>query len=105
MPRGGKSAYTDKQKRQAQHIEEGYERRGMPEEEAERIAWATENKIAGGGQKSDSGRGHAENREPMKRGGEYGGEAAGSRPASERSKSAKKAAETRKRHEREESVR
>jgi hypothetical protein len=58
MPRGDKSAYTDKQKRQAQHIEEGYEKRGVPEKEAERRAWATENKISGGGKKSGSGRQH-----------------------------------------------
>jgi len=40
MPRGDKSSYTDKQKRQAEHIEEGYEHRGVPEREAERRAWA-----------------------------------------------------------------
>jgi hypothetical protein len=56
MPRGDKSSYTDKQKRQAHHIEEGYEKRGVPEEEAERRAWATENKISGGGKKSGSGK-------------------------------------------------
>jgi hypothetical protein len=56
MPRGDKSSYTDKQKRQAQHIEEGYEKRGVPEKEAERRAWATENKISGGGKKSGSGK-------------------------------------------------
>ncbi|MCS3978658.1 plasmid stabilization system protein ParE [Bradyrhizobium japonicum] len=44
MPRGDKSSYTDKQKRQAEHIEEGYEHRGVPEKEAERRAWATVNK-------------------------------------------------------------
>lgn len=49
MPRGDKSKYTDKQKRQAEHIEEGYRERGMPEEEAEARAWATVNKIHGGG--------------------------------------------------------
>ena len=54
MPRGDKSSYTDKQKRQARHIEEGYEKRGVPEKEAERRAWATENKISGGGKKSGS---------------------------------------------------
>jgi plasmid stabilization system protein ParE len=58
MPRGDKSAYTDKQKRQAQHIEESYEKRGVPEKEAERRAWATENKVSGGGKKSGSGRQH-----------------------------------------------
>ena len=56
MPRGDKSAYTDKQKRQAEHIEEGYEKRGVPEKEAERRAWATENKISGGSKKSGSGK-------------------------------------------------
>jgi plasmid stabilization system protein ParE len=58
MPKGDKSAYTDKQKRQAQHIEEGYEQRGVPPKEAERRAWATENKISGGGNKSGSGKTH-----------------------------------------------
>jgi plasmid stabilization system protein ParE len=53
---GNKSAYTDKQKRQAEHIAEGYEKKGVPEKEAERRAWATENKISGGGKKSGSGR-------------------------------------------------
>ncbi len=55
MPRGDKSAYTDKQKRKAEHIEESYEQRGVPEEEAERRAWATINK-QDGGKKSGSGR-------------------------------------------------
>jgi len=57
MPRGDKSSYTDKQKRKAEHIEEGYEHRGVPEKEAERRAWATVNKESGGGNKSGSGRG------------------------------------------------
>jgi plasmid stabilization system protein ParE len=61
MPQGDKSAYTDKQKRKAEHIEEGYEDRGVSEKEAERRAWATVNKESGGGKKSGSGRGHAEN--------------------------------------------
>jgi plasmid stabilization system protein ParE len=56
MPRGDKSAYTDKQKRQAEHIEEGYEHRGVAPEEAERRAWATVNKESGGGKLSGSGR-------------------------------------------------
>jgi plasmid stabilization system protein ParE len=56
MPRGDKSAYTDKQKRKAEHIEESYEERGVPEDEAERRAWATVNKQDGGGKKSGSGR-------------------------------------------------
>jgi plasmid stabilization system protein ParE len=73
MPRGDKSKYTDKQKRQAEHIEEGYEKRGVSEEEAERRAWATVNKISGGGKKSGSGRGKAENKEPTRKGGKKGG--------------------------------
>lgn len=52
MPRGDKSAYTDKQKRQAAHIEESERDRGRSEESAERIAWATVNKQDGGGKKS-----------------------------------------------------
>ncbi len=51
MPRGDKSAYTEKQKRQAEHIEESYEKRGVPEEEAEKRAWATVNKQDGRGKK------------------------------------------------------
>ena len=57
MPRGDKSSYTDKQKRKAEHIEEGYEKRGVSRREAERRAWATVNKEEGGGKKSGSGRG------------------------------------------------
>lgn len=98
MPQGDKSAYTDKQIRQAEHIEEGYEKRGVPEEEAESRAWATVNKISGGGKKSGSGRSHAENKEPMHKGGKKGGAASASRTAEERSASAKKAAATRKRN-------
>lgn len=56
MSRGDKSAYTDKQKRQARHIEEGYEDRGLSQGEAGRRAWATVNKESGGGRKSGSGR-------------------------------------------------
>ena len=63
MPRGDKSSYTSKQKRQAEHIEEGYEKRGTPKKEAERRAWATVNKETGGGKKSGSGR----KRAPTKR--------------------------------------
>ena len=56
MPRGDKSAYTDKQKRKAEHIEEGYRDRGVSEGEAERRAWATVNKQDGGGKKTGSAR-------------------------------------------------
>jgi plasmid stabilization system protein ParE len=98
MPRGDKSAYTDKQKRQAEHIEEGYEDRGLSEDEAERRAWATVNAETGGGKKSGSGRGQAENHAPARKGGRLGGAASASRPAAERSASARKAAATRKRN-------
>ncbi len=51
MPQGDKSKYTDKQKRQAEHIEESEEERGTSTEEAKRIAWSTVNKISHGGKK------------------------------------------------------
>jgi plasmid stabilization system protein ParE len=56
MSRGDKSAYTDKQKRKAEHIEESYESRGLSEKEAERRAWATVNKQDGGAKRSGTGR-------------------------------------------------
>ena len=56
MPQGDKSSYTDKQKRQAEHIEDSYRERGVSEDEAEKRAWATVNKQDGGGKKSGSGR-------------------------------------------------
>lgn len=97
MPRGDKSSYTDKQKRKAEHIEEGYEKRGVPEKEAERRAWATVNKESGGGNKSGSGRGKKDTKVSSRKGGRLGGRASAARPAVERSASAKKAAATRKR--------
>jgi hypothetical protein len=98
MPRGDKSSYTGKQKRMAEHIEEGYEKRGTPEKEAERRAWATVNKETGGGNKSGSGRGVPDTNVSAKKGGRIGGKASASRPAAARSRSAKKAAATRKRN-------
>jgi len=98
MPVGDKNRYTDKQKRQAEHIEKGYEQRGLSEGEAERRAWATVNKETGGGKKSGSGRGKPENHAPSRKGGRLGGAASASRTAEERSASARKAAATRKRH-------
>src|SRR3954462_5431718 len=73
MARGGKSAHTDKQKRKAEHIEEGYEERGLSEGEAERRAWATVNAMDHGGKKSGSGRGRATNKGPARKGGRKGG--------------------------------
>ena len=73
MPRGDKSKYTDKQKRQAEHIEEGYEDRGVSKKEAERRAWATVNKETGGGKKSGSGRGKKSNKSSSRKGGKKAG--------------------------------
>jgi plasmid stabilization system protein ParE len=95
MPRGDKSAYTDKQKRQAEHIEEGYEERGLSEREAERRAWATVNAMTHGGKKSGSGRGKPENLEPARKGGRIGGDSVS---AGKRSRAAKKGWATRRRH-------
>jgi plasmid stabilization system protein ParE len=98
MPRGDKGKYTEKQKRKAEHIEEGYEKRGVPEREAERRAWATVNRETGGGNKSGSGRGVPDTNVASKKGGRLGGAASANRSAAERSASAKKAAATRKRN-------
>jgi plasmid stabilization system protein ParE len=97
MPAGDKSKYTSKQKRKAEHIEEGYEKRGVPANEAERRAWATVNKSDKGGKKpGGSGRGKATDKSPAKKGGRKGGAASAARPKAARSASAKKAAKTRK---------
>jgi hypothetical protein len=100
MPRGDKSRYTDKQKRKADHIEEGYEARGVPQDVAKQRAWATVNKESGGGNKSGSGRGKPDTKVSSKKGGRLGGAAAAARSPEERSASAKKAAATRKRNRR-----
>lgn len=96
MPRGDKGAYTDKQKRKAAHIEEGYEERGVPEEEAERRAWATVNKESGGGNRSGAGRGKPDTKVSARQGGHIGGKAAAERPAADRSAAAKKGWATRR---------
>lgn len=99
MPRGDKSKYTDKQKRKAEHIEEGYEKRGVSKKESERRAWATVNKTSHGGKKpGGSGRGKTEDHSPSKKGGKKGGAASAGRSKKARSESAKKAARTRKRN-------
>ena len=98
MPRGATSKYTNKQERKADHIAEGYEKRGVGEKEAERRAWATVNKDdAGGKNPGGSGRGKRTGNPAAHKGGKLGGKAAASRPASARSAAAKKAAATRKR--------
>ena len=93
MPRGDKSSYTDKQKRKAEHIEEGYEDRGVGKEEAERRAWATVNKESGGGKKSGSGRGKEESHASSRKGGHKSGS---SQSHAKRSAAAKKGWETRR---------
>jgi hypothetical protein len=75
MPRGDKSSYTSKQKRRAEHIEEGYEKRGTSKKEAKRRAWATVNKEDKGGKKSGSGRGKKSSRASSRKGGRKGGKA------------------------------
>src|SRR5580658_10460309 len=90
MPRGDKSKYTDKQERKADHIAESYESRGVPENEAERRAWATVNKDDGGGKKSGPGRGAHTGHPAAHKGGKAGGAASASRSAAARSASARK---------------
>lgn len=96
MPRGDKSKYTEKQKRQAEKIAQAYTKRGVSEDEAEGRAWATVNKMTGGGKKpGGSGRGKTMNAAPAKKGGRLGGKASASRSASAKSTSAKQTAQTR----------
>src|ERR1700722_13914125 len=100
MPQGDKSKYTDKQERKAEHIEQSYESRGVPEKKAERRAWATVNKDDGGGKRpGGSGRGKSTGHPAAHKGGKAGGQARPARPAPERSASARKGAVNRKRHE------
>ena len=105
MPRGDKSAYTGKQKRMAEHIEQSYEARGLPEDEAERRAWATVNKETGGGRLSGAGRGRPMNKEPSRKGGAKGGAASAARPAAQKAAAGRKAASTRTAEERSASAR
>ena len=94
MPRGDKGAYTDKQKRKAEHIEEGYEKKGVSKGEAEERAWRTVNAMDRGGKKSGSGRGKTVNKAPARKGGRKG---AAARTSASRSAAAKKGWETRRR--------
>lgn len=93
MPRGDKSSYTKKQKREAEHIEDGYEKRGVGHDVAERRAWATVNKESGGGNKSGSGRGHEDTHASSREGGR---KSSSSQSHEKRSQAAKKGWETRK---------
>ena len=97
MPRGDKSAYTDKQERKADHIAEGYEKRGVSGKEAERRAWATVNKDDGGGNKSGSGRGKSTGHPAAHNGGRKGSATSAARSAADRSAAAKMGWETRRR--------
>lgn len=72
MPVGDKSKYTHKQIRQAEHIEEGYVKSGISEDEAEKRAWATVNKIHGGGKKGGSASRRSENKAVYKKAGRKG---------------------------------
>ena len=93
MPQGDKSSYTKKQRRQADHIAEGYEKRGVSEKEAEARAWATVNKQDKGGKKSGSGRGKKSSNASAKKGGRKGGS---SQSSEKRSAAAKKGWATRR---------
>jgi plasmid stabilization system protein ParE len=86
MPRGDKSSYTDKQKRQAAHIRSGYEKRGISAAEAEARAWATVNKMTHGGRNSGSGRGTTTDQSPARTGGRRGGRATAGRSATSKRK-------------------
>jgi plasmid stabilization system protein ParE len=82
MPQGSKRKYSSKQKRKAEHIEEGYEKRGVSAKTAKARAWATVNKSDKGGKKSGSGRGKATDKGPAKKGGRKGGKASKGKPKS-----------------------
>lgn len=97
MAKDPKAKYSAKQKRMAEHIEEGYEKRGAPKDEAEARAWATVNKTYGGGTKGGSGSTTKVNKAPAKKGGKLGGKASAARSKAAKTASAKKAATTRKR--------
>ena len=93
MARGDKSKYTDKQKRKAEHIEEGYEKRGLSAEEAEKRAWATVNAMHGGGEKpGGGGYGKPENKGPARKGGKKGGKKAGKKSGGSKKSGSKKSA-------------
>jgi hypothetical protein len=90
MPKGDKSSYTAKQKRQAEHIEEGYEKKGVSKKTAKARAWATVNKSTKGGKKSGSGRGKKVDKSPAKKGGKKGGAAAKKKTTTKKKTASKK---------------
>jgi plasmid stabilization system protein ParE len=79
LPQGDKSSYTAKQKRKAEHIEEGYEKRGVSKKESEKRAWATVNKSDKGGKKSSSGRGKKSSKASSQKGAKKGAKKSGGR--------------------------
>jgi plasmid stabilization system protein ParE len=81
MARGEKDKYTDKQKRKAEHIADGYTDRGVSKKEAKARAWATVNKESGGGNKSGSGRGKPDTHVSARKGGKKAGKQASKRAA------------------------
>lgn len=95
MAQGSKAKYTDKQKRQAKKIAEGYQKRGTSKKTAKARAWATVNKTSSGGKKSGSGRGKPENKAPARKGGK---KASAGKTTAQRSAAAKKGWETRRRN-------
>ncbi len=82
MARGDKSKYSGKQRRMAHHIEEGYESRGVSDDEAERRAWATVNKEYGGGSHGGSGSSRKRSHSSERKGGHKGGKKGGRRSQS-----------------------
>ena len=92
MPRGSKSKYTSKQKRQAEHIEKSYEKRGVKKKTAERRAWQTVNKQTGGGEKSGGGRKASSKAKKSAR------QESGRRAAASRKKGSRKVQKTPTRH-------
>ena len=96
MPRGDKGAYTDKQKRQAEHIEESYEEKGVSSKEAASRAWATVNKESGGGKKSGSGRGKKTSRSSSKKGGKKAAKKSSTKKTSKKTSKASKKKSTKK---------
>lgn len=90
MARGSKDAYTDKQKRQAKHIADGYQKRGTSKKEAKRRAWATVNEETGGGEKSGSGRGKKTVRSAAKKGGKTAGKKRAKKKSTAKKTSTKK---------------
>ena len=86
MARGSKAAYTNKQKRKAEHIEEGYKKSGVSSKEAQARAWATVNKESGGGKKSGSGRGKKESHASSRKGGKLSHAGSSKKRAAKKSK-------------------